>query len=161
DFRHNLETRTTYGYLAQAQQLYDWFIRPIRGYLKENGVNTLVFVPDGALRTIPFAALHDGEHCLIQDLAVAVGPGPSLVEPRALERRNARLLLNGISVPRQGFAPLSFVTNELSSIDQIYSGKTTSQTLLNNKFTLAALETKLRDDQFSIVHIASHGQFDR
>jgi CHAT domain-containing protein len=161
DFRHNLETRTTYAYLTQAQQLYDWLIRPIRGYLKDNGVNTLVFVPDGALRTIPFAALHDGEHFLIQDLAVAVVPGLSLVEPKALERRNPRLLLNGISVPVLGFAPLQFVTNELGSIDQIYSGKSSSQTLLNKQFTLAALQSKLRDDQFSIVHIASHGQFDR
>lgn len=157
DFRHNLETRTTFGYLEQSQRLYDWMIRPILGTLKENQINTLVFVPDGALRTVPFAALHDGEHFLIQDLAVAVVPGLSMVEPKALERRNVRLLLNGISEPVQGFAPLSFVTNELRSINQIYS----SQTLLNQKFTLTGLETKLRDDQFSIVHIASHGQFDR
>jgi CHAT domain-containing protein len=157
DFRHNLETRTTFGYLEQSQQLYDWIVRPILGALKENQINTLVFVPDGALRTVPFAALHDGEHFLIQDLAVAVVPGLSLVEPKTLERRNVRLLLNGISEPVQGFASLGFVTNELNSINKIY----TSKTLLNQQFTLGGLETNLRDDQFSIVHIASHGQFDR
>ena len=64
-FRRNLETRTTYGYLAQAQQLYDWLIRPVRGLLTENHINTLVFVPDGALRTIPFASFQDGERFLI------------------------------------------------------------------------------------------------
>ena len=32
-FRRNLETRTTYAYLEQAQRLYDWLIRPIRGLL--------------------------------------------------------------------------------------------------------------------------------
>jgi CHAT domain-containing protein len=157
DFRHNLETRSTYGYLAQAQQLYDWFIRPIRGLLTENQVNTLVFVPDGALRTIPFAALYDGNRFLIQDLAVAVVPGLSLVQPEAGDHKNMRLLLNGLSVPVQGFAPLDFVTNELDSIDQIYP----SQTLMNQQFTLAQFQSKLRDDQFSIVHIASHGQFNR
>lgn len=161
DFRHNLETRTTYGYLEQSQRMYDWFVRPILGLIKEQDINTLVFVPDGALRTIPFAALHDGDHFLIQDLAVAVVPGLSLVEPKALSRRNVRLLLNGISDPVQGFAPLDFVTNELKSIDHIYSGKVPEQTLLNQKFTLAALQTKLRDDQFSIIHIASHGQFNK
>jgi CHAT domain-containing protein len=155
DFRRNLETRTSYAYLAQAQQLYDWLIRPIRGLLTENKIDTLVFVPDGALRTIPFAALHDGERFLIQDLAVAVVPGLSLVEPKAIERGNARLLLNGVSKGVQGFAPLDNVTNELASIRQTYSG----ETLLDEQFTTSELQHKLRDEQFSVVHIASHGQF--
>jgi CHAT domain-containing protein len=155
DFRRNLETRTSYAYLEQAQQLYDWLIRPVRGLLAENQINTLVFVPDGALRTIPFAALHDGDKFLIQDLAVAVVPGLSLVEPKAIERGNARLLLNGVSKAVQGFAPLDFVTNELDSIRQTYAG----ETLLDEKFTTAELQHKLRDEQFSVVHIASHGQF--
>jgi CHAT domain-containing protein len=156
EFRRNLETRTTYGYLAQAQSLYDWLIRPIRGLLDRARTQTLVFVSDGALRTIPLAALHDGDHFLIQDFAVAVVPGLSLVEPKRLERREARLLLNGLSKPVQGFAQLDFVTNELRSIDQAYS----SETLLNEQFTSAELQRKL-EEQFSIVHIASHGQFDR
>jgi CHAT domain-containing protein len=156
-FRRNLETRTTYGYLAQAQQLYDWLIRPIRGLLNENRINTLVFVPDGALRTIPFATLHDGERFLIQDLAVAVAPGLSLVEPRPIERGKARLLLNGLSKPVQGFAPLDFVAGELRSIDPSSS----SETLLNEDFTLTEFKRKLTGEQYSIIHIASHGQFDR
>ncbi len=157
DFRHNLETRTTYGYLPQAQQLYDWLIRPIRGMLAEKQIHTLVFVPDGALRTIPFAALHDGAKFLIQDLAVAVAPGLSLVAPQAIEHGKARLLLNGLSKPVQGFAPLDFVANELRSIDPTSS----SATLLNEDFTTTQLKRKLTDEQYSIVHIASHGKFNR
>ena len=157
DFRHNLETRTTYGYLAQAQRLYDWLIRPISGLLAEKQINTLVFVPDGALRTIPFASLHDGEKFLIQNLAVAVAPGLSLIGPQALEHGKARLLLNGLSKPVQGFASLDFVTNELRSIDP----KAASATLLNEDFTLAQLKRKLTEEQYSVVHIASHGKFNR
>ncbi len=156
-FRRNLETRTTYGYLEQAQQLYDWLIRPIQGLIKEHGINTLVFVPDGALRTIPFASLHDGERFLIQDLAVAVAPGLSLVAPQPIERGKVRLLLNGLSKPVQGFAPLNFVAGELRSIKAFYS----SETLLDENFTSAELKRKLSEEQYSIVHIASHGQFDR
>ncbi len=156
-FRRNLETRTTFGYLAQAQQLYDWLIRPIRELLKENRINTLVFIPDGAIRTIPFASLHDGQRFLIQDLAVAVAPGLSLVEPKPIERGKSRLLLSGLSKPVQGFAPLNFVTGELHNIDP----SNRSDTLLDEGFTLAKLNSKLTDEQYSIVHIASHGQFDR
>jgi len=154
-FRRNLETRTTYGYLQQAQRLYDWLIRPLRELLTQARINTLVFVPDGALRTIPFASLHDGERFLIQDLAVAVAPGLSLVEPRPIERAKARLLLNGLSKPVQGFAPLDFVPGELRSIDP----SAASETLLNESFTLTELKRKMNDEQYSIVHIASHGQF--
>jgi CHAT domain-containing protein len=156
-FRPELETRTTYGYLAQAQQLYDWLIRPIRPLLNENHINTLVFVPDGAIRTIPFASLHDGERFLIQDLAVAVAPGLSLVEPKPIERKNVRMLLNGLSKPVQGFPPLNFVTGELHSIDP----SNHSETLLDENFTFAKLTRRLSEEQYSIVHIASHGQFDR
>jgi CHAT domain-containing protein len=157
EFRHNLETRTTYGYLAQAQQLYEWLIRPVRGALAGRGIDTLVFVPDGALRTVPLAALHDGERFLIEELAVAVVPGLSLIDPKALERREARVLLNGLSKSVQGYLPLDFVTDELRRIDQTYAG----QTLLDEAFTLAELQKKMREEQFSIVHIASHGQFNR
>jgi CHAT domain-containing protein len=155
--RRNLETRTTYGYLAQAQQLYQWLIQPIRKLFTENHINTLVFVPDGQLRTIPFASLHDGEHFLIQDFAIAVVPGLSLVEPHPIERGKVRLLLNGLSESVQNFPPLNFVTGELQSIEPLYP----NDILLNEKFTLNELRRKLTEEQYSIVHIASHGQFDR
>jgi CHAT domain-containing protein len=156
-FRRNLETRTSYGYLAQAQTLYDWLIRPIRPFLGEHGIDTLVIVPDGAMRTIPFATLHDGKNFLIQEFAVAVAPGLSMISPKPLERANVRMLLNGLSESVQGFAPLTFVTGELQSIEGAYS----SEKLLNENFTLSSLKQKLSDEQYSIVHIASHGQFDR
>ena len=155
EFRHNLETRTTYGYLAEAQQLYSWIIRPIHGFLIENHVDTLVFVPDGALRTIPFASLHDGKKFLIEEFAVAVTPGLSLIEPRPIQRVNTRLLLGGLSASVQGFPSLDFVPAELQSIEPMYQ----SETLLNADFVLSAITRKLTQEQYTIVHIASHGQF--
>ncbi len=156
-FRRNLETRTSYSYLTQAQKLYDWLIRPIRPFLVENGIDTLVMVPDGAMRTIPFATLHDGENFLIQEFAVAVAPGLSMIDPKPLARGKVRMLLNGLSESVQGYAPLSFVTGELQSIEKTYS----SEKLLNERFTLSSVKQKLTEEQYSIVHIASHGQFDR
>ena len=156
-FRRNLETRTTFRYLEQAQQLHDWIIKPIRQFLKEGNVDTLVFVPDGALRTIPFSTLHDGNRFLIEDFAVAVVPGLSLVEPRPIERGKARMLLNGISEAVQGFPPLGFVPAELSSIAALYPG----EIFLDGKFLLKDFQRRMTEEQYSIVHIASHGQFDR
>lgn len=156
-FRRNLETRTTYAYIEQAEQLYDWIIRPIHDYLVEKKINTLVFVPDGALQTVPLAALYDGKRFLIEEFAITITPGISAVEPHALSRKHAQVLLTGLSDAVQGFPALDFVPAELQTIETEYPG----QVLLNNRFVTPALERKLTREQFSIVHIASHGQFDR
>jgi tetratricopeptide (TPR) repeat protein len=65
ELRRLLEKSTTREYLPHAQQLYDWLIRPIEPALASTGIDTLVFVPDGPLRTIPMAALHDGQQFLV------------------------------------------------------------------------------------------------
>ena len=156
-FRRNLETRTSFGYLAQAQQLYDWLIRPLRPYLTEHRIDTLVFVPDGALRTIPFASLHDGEKFLIQDVAIGVAPGLSLIAPESLAHGKKRLLLGGLSESVQGFPALNFVPAEMRSLEAIYP----AEELLNESFTLNELQRKLDKEQYSIIHVASHGQFNR
>ncbi|HKN88297.1 MAG TPA: tetratricopeptide repeat protein, partial [Nitrospiraceae bacterium] len=74
-FRWLLETRTSRAYLLNARQLYDWLIRGLEADLATAKIDTLVFVPDGPLRTIPMAALHDGSQFLISRFAVASTPG--------------------------------------------------------------------------------------
>lgn len=68
-FRRFLEKRTTREYLPYAHQLYAWLIKPLEAELKSVDIDTLVFVPDGPLRTIPMSALHDGKGFLIQTYA--------------------------------------------------------------------------------------------
>lgn len=156
DFRRNLENRTSHAYLIQARQLYDWLIRPLLPLLQANAIDTLVMVPDGPLRTIPLAALHDGERFLIHEFAVAVAPGLSLIEPQPIERERARLLLSGLTEAVQGFPPLYFVADELDALGQLYRG----ETLANEQFTASQIRHQMTSRQFSIVHIASHGKFD-
>ncbi len=157
EFRSHLEKRTTHEYLREARHLYDWLIRPIRGELTARGVQTLVFVPDGALRTIPLAALHDGDHFLVNDFAVAVTPGLTLTAPEAGRREHPELLLAGLSQSVQGFAPLDYVPTEVERMQHLYR----SDTLLNQSFLDTRLKRRFADQQYSLVHIASHGHFDR
>jgi CHAT domain-containing protein len=60
-FRETLEKRTTREYLPSAQALYDLLVRPLEQALTSERTDTLVFIPDDPLRTIPLAALHDGQ----------------------------------------------------------------------------------------------------
>ncbi len=49
-----------------AQQLYTWLVQPIDAELKAARVQTIVYAPDGQMRYVPLAALHDGNGWLTQ-----------------------------------------------------------------------------------------------
>ena len=156
-FRFNLEKRTTDEYLEQATQLYDWLIRPIQPLLDKNpAIDTLVFVPDGALRTIPMSALSDGDHFLVEKYAIATTPGLTLMEPKPLNAGKSNLIINGLSEGVQGFAPLTYVPDEVKKLNALYGGPE----LMNAKFVQSNVDKEFASDSYSIVHIASHGHFD-
>jgi CHAT domain-containing protein/Tfp pilus assembly protein PilF len=155
-FRRKLEKRTTREYLPHARKLYDWLIRPLEADLATAGVDTLVFVPDGPLRTIPMAALHDGKQFLVAKYATAITPGLNLTDPRPIQREKVKVLAVGVTEAVQGFAPLPSVAGELEALRTLF--KTT--TLVNEQFVIANLEKELKEQQFTILHIASHGQFE-
>lgn len=141
--------------LKSHQQFYDWLIRPARAQLEDKGITTLVFVLDGILRNIPMAALHDGQQYLVEQYNLALTPGLQLLRPRsfALDRYNT--LLGGLATASQGFSPLPGVKQEVREISTIVD----SQVLLNEGFTRKALQKAIKDYSFSIVHLATHGQF--
>ena len=154
-FRRHLQKRTSRRYLRPARKLYDWLIRPLEAELAAANIDTLVFVPDGALRTIPMAALNDGKKFLIQKYATAVTPGLKLTDPRPLPRQDIQLLSAGLTKAVQGFSALPHVSQELIAIKELYG----SQPLLDESFLSARVQQTLQEKPFSIVHIASHGQF--
>jgi CHAT domain-containing protein len=155
-FRWKLEKRTTREYLPHAQKLYDWLIRPLEPDLKSLPADTLVFVPDGPLRIIPMSALHDGTQFLINKYAIAITPGLNLADPRPIKRENMKVLAAGLTDSVQGFPPLPDVSLELQNIQRLYGGIL----LLNRDFLTSNLEKDLKNKQFTVVHIASHGQFE-
>ncbi len=154
-FRRRLEKRTTREYLPHAQQLYTWLIRPLETDLKASGTDTLVFVPDGPLRTIPMAALHDGKQFLISKYAMAITPGLNLTDPRPVKREGAKVLAVGVTEAVQGFPPLPNVSAELEALRNLFP----ITTLVDREFLVAKFEEKLKEERFTILHIASHGEF--
>ncbi len=156
EFRGNLEKRSTDEYLAQADLLYADLIKPIEGLLDEHHIDTLVFVPDGALRTIPMAALRDGDKFLVQKYAIAVTPGLTLMQAKPLHEGHVDLVMNAISQSVQGFPPLDHVPEEAKNVMAMYSGKS----LMNADFNSKNFRQEFAGTDYSIVHIASHGHFD-
>ena len=155
EFRRKLEKRTTREYLPHAQRLYRWLIAPLEADLKSAQVDTLIFVPDGALRTIPFSALHDGEQFLIARYALGITPSLNLTDPHPLGRKQMKVLSVGVTESVQGFPALPNVAGELAALRTLWG----SETLINREFRSTNLEQKLKDEQFTVLHIASHAEF--
>ena len=154
-FRKTVEKRTTREYLPHAQQLYAWLIRPLEPELASFRIDTLVFIPDGPLRTVPMAALHDGRQFLIEKFALATTPGLNLTDPKPIDREKVRLLSGGLTKAVQGFPSLPFVEEEISAIRTLYQG----DQLLNAEFSTPRLEQTLQNQPYGILHIATHGWF--
>jgi CHAT domain-containing protein len=152
-FRLELQELTNQRFQASSKQLYDWLIKPLEEDLAKENIQTLVFVPDGALRAIPIAALHDGERFLIEKYALATTPGVTLTDPKPLNRASMNILSLGITESVQGFPALPYVGKEMKSLQGMYKGKQ----LLNEDFVVKSMRQQLKDEDYNIVHIASHG----
>jgi len=138
-----------------SQQLYDWLLQPAEADLAKSQVKTLVFVLDGSLRNIPMAALYDGQQYLVQKYAIALTPGLQLLAPKSLARQQIKALSAGLTEARQGFPPLTNVAMELNQI----KSEIPSTVLLNQKFTSTTFQEEINSVPFSVVHLATHGQF--
>ncbi|MEO0947534.1 MAG: CHAT domain-containing protein, partial [Cyanobacteria bacterium J06641_5] len=83
---------TTYGdetFIRPAQELYDLLVRPVADRLDKP--EQLIVVPDGALRTIPFSALHDGDRFLVERVALATSLSHTVHSERFTLRSGAFL----------------------------------------------------------------------
>jgi CHAT domain-containing protein len=155
DFRRLLLRRTTREYLRPARQLHAWLIAPWEHDIDREQIDTLVFVPDGPLRMVPMAALHDGERFLVERWAVAVTPGLELTDPGPLAPADRAVLLGGVSRAVDGFPALDHVRAELAALHETLGG----QVLLDDAFEKQAVETALAGGRFGIVHVATHASF--
>jgi CHAT domain-containing protein len=144
-----------------SEQLYRWLIGPFEPALQASGTTTLVFVPDGILRSVPMSALHDGSQYLIERYAVATTPSLTLTDLRPLQEQGLQALALGLSQSvttpdGQSFIPLSNVPNEIETVLKRFPG---SQALLNADFSRDRLGQTLAQRNFPLLHVATHGQF--
>ncbi|EDX72228.1 tetratricopeptide repeat domain protein, partial [Coleofasciculus chthonoplastes PCC 7420] len=161
EFRRGLERRRDLIYDPKpAQNLYNWIIRPFITDLDAAGINTLVFSQDGILRSIPMAALHNGESFLVETYAIATTPSLTLTAPQHLTDESLQVLALGLTakatVNGQTFPALTHVKSELQQLKTLFPS---SKTLLDNQFTRDRLQAELSQTVYPILHIATHGQF--
>ena len=140
-----------------SKQIYDWLIEPFTTELNLKQPQTLIFVLDGMLQTIPMSVLYDGKKYLIEKYAIALIPGLRLLNPQEIDRSSS-FLAGGVSkflqVENQSFHALNYVPQELTHFTNL-----DSQILLNEEFTPQNLLQQLNKTSATVVHLATHGQF--
>ncbi|MBD1934572.1 MULTISPECIES: CHAT domain-containing protein [Cyanophyceae] len=152
--RDNAE-RNSKSYLPFSQKLHQWLIAPIQSDLEKQNIQNLAFIMDNGLRSLPVAALHDGQKFLVEKYSVGLMPSFSLTDTGYVDIRNAKVLAMGASKFTDQ-APLPAVPLELDIITRkLWSGKS----FLNKDFTLENIKAQRREQQFQIVHLATHGEF--
>ncbi|MEM8809880.1 MAG: CHAT domain-containing protein, partial [Cyanobacteria bacterium P01_G01_bin.38] len=146
--------------LKDAQQVYDWLLRPLEAELSQSSVQTLVFVLDGAMRNVPMSVLHDGQQYLIEKgYAVAIAPRLQLFAPSAA-RPPLKVKMGGVGIPQvineTQFPPIAKVQEELDGIAQYVE---VSDPLINESFTTENIRQQLQTEDFSAIHWKTHGIF--
>ncbi len=146
---------TRASYLSASKQLYQWLIAPIEEELQAEQITNLVLIADDGLRSLPLAALHDGEGFIIERYSIGLMPSFSLTDLRYSDLRQAQVLAMGASQFRDK-APLPAVPLELRTITtQLWRGSS----FLNESFTLDNLRQQRQQQPFQIVHLATHAVF--
>ena len=139
-------------YLPLLQKLHGYLIGPISSALEATDIDTLVVIPSGPLRGLPFAALHDGEDYLIRQYSVAIVPGLSLLDPGRLSDASFEALVGGLTEPVEGFTFLEFAEDEVDNIVNLRGGTA----LKGEDFATGRLQQSIAEIPYSVVHIASH-----
>ena len=132
------------NYRKASRKLYDWLLKSYEGSLKEKGINTLIFVPDGPLRQVPFSALLNGKKFVIEDYAIVTLPGLSLKNSAMNTYKKPRALIAALSKPdgasidellhssiKGGLGERGLIKAD-DSAEPVQAGAITDQTARNN-----------------------------
>ncbi len=142
-------------YRNEAQELYNWLIAPIEAELAAQNIDTLLFSLDGEMRSLPVAALYDGEQFLIEKYQTSVIPSFTFADVEHSKIKEGELLAMGVSEFANSKEALPAVPAEIAAISEQITG---SQAFLNEEATLVNLKA-LRQQPFKVIHLATHARF--
>ena len=159
---------------GDLQQLYQVLIAPIAELLPQEAGAKVVFIPQGALFLVPFAALQDAQgNYLIQQYTIALSPSIQVLElARQQQKRSRDTVRSGISnalivgnptmpkvmiaagQPPEQLSELPGSEEEARAIAALLGTKA----LTGNQATETAVVQQMATKR--IIHLATHGLLD-
>jgi CHAT domain-containing protein len=154
----------------RLQQLHKLLIEPIAQHLPTDPDQSVVFIPQGALFSIPFAALQDAEgRSLIESHTILTSPSIQLLEKTQQQQDRVqqlnlsdRLIVGNPTMPRvategnppEQLSPLPGSGQEAETIARLFN----TQALTGNQATKNAVMQRMSNAR--IIHLATHSLFD-
>jgi CHAT domain-containing protein len=137
-------------------KLYDLLIAPVASMLPSSS-GYLTIVPYDSLHKLPFHALYDGSHYLIEDYQINYLPASSLLTHLALRNSQQNDLAETAARP-----PLVFGYSDRGHLQRVQDEAKTIASLLGGDYCLeeeATIERLIqRAPSSPIIHLATHGQ---
>jgi CHAT domain-containing protein len=139
------------------KRLYDIVVKPVEAELKASRADVLMFNLSGVLRYVPLAALHTGDHYLIEDYAIALSTTAANTRYETLPRERARAAGFGVTKEHVGFAALPGVADELEAIfdGADAEGYLAGTPRMDERFSSETLGDALKTHPL-YLHVASH-----
>ncbi|TAF06317.1 MAG: CHAT domain-containing protein, partial [Nostocales cyanobacterium] len=145
-----------------AQKLYNWLIKPLENDLAQAKTKTIIYAPDGQLRYIPLAALHDGKQWLIERFRINNITAVSLTDLNTKPQSQLNILAAAFSEGEYTFkvgdkdlyyTGLPFAGKEVETLAQTIPN---TRKVLNKQFNQ---DIVLEMNDYSVVHLATHALF--
>ncbi|MEQ9358063.1 CHAT domain-containing protein [Coleofasciculus chthonoplastes] len=158
---HQALRNPTYNAKAPAQKLYNWLIKPLENDLTAADAETLIYAPDGQLRYIPLAALHDGEQWLVERYRINNITAASLTELNTKPQSQLKILAGAFTQGHYSFTMgqeqfefggLPYAGVEVETLAETVPNTTQ---LFDNAFNLEDTKPKMGDH--TVLHFATHG----
>jgi len=162
EFRRRLQNPTRDA-TKVAQQLYTWLVKPLENDLTAAEAETLIYAPDGQLRYIPLAALHDGRGWLVERFRINNITAASLTDLNSQPQGQLEILAGAfasVSYPvKVGeeefvFRALPYAGKEVEALVATLPNTTS---LIDAAFSRDATIPQM--DNYTVVHFATHGAF--
>ena len=131
-----------------AQELYTSLIQPLEADLKDANIKTLLYAPDGQMRYIPLAALHDGKQWLAQRFQVNYLTALALTQLDPDPTADPHVLAAARTSDLQYSRP---------EVENLAKDFTNTTTLFGEQFNRDSLISGIPKN--SIIHLATHATF--
>ena len=155
-WRYSLEDLTEEKYWSLSRKMYDLLIQPIKSELKILPPDTLIFINDGILKNVPMAALYDGQKFLVEEYSLSISLSLNLgIRDNKPLLPKTNLLAFGLSEQTVHGPALPYVKQEIQLISEFIE----VEQFIDSEFTPDTVEKELVNDNFLLIHFATHSNF--
>ena len=156
----------TGNYRPASRKLYSWLLKAYDDTLKAKGIATVIYVPDGLLRQVPFSALLNGKKFAVEDYTIVTLPGLILKQKGVNTNKKPRVLIaalskpDGASIDELMQSPIEGVLGERGIVDMTESALTEAErktpkltrSLLVEKLSLPSINNEVSSLQKNMLN---------